>query len=111
MKIVCVPLSREAMLRLDFDSCVEGELLEFIIDDSDFNEIFNAGFFANINSYLGLMIDEYEDESIPFEKLEDAISVFCFFLDEKGLRNESFYKIGELLKLAKEKKTGFFMYF
>lgn len=111
MKNICVPISREAEERLDFNSCVEGDLIELDLETGDFDVIWNSGFFSELNSSLNLVIDDYEDEKIPFDKIDDAIAIFDHFSGNKALGFKGFYRIGELMKIAKEKKTGLFFYF
>lgn len=62
MKTISVPLSLEAMQRLNFDVCVDGDLVELELSQSQFDYCWKIGFFRSLNSHLGLLIDEYEDE-------------------------------------------------
>ena len=69
--------------------------------------------FTDINERCDLLIDSYEDEEIPYEKLDDAIDVV-----KEDLANEmnpvgisGLKTLLEMLELAKKKKTLLAMYF
>lgn len=69
--------------------------------------------FTDISERCDLLIDAYEDEEIPYEKLDDAIDVV-----REDLANETnpdgisgMKTLLEMLELAKKKKTLLAMYF
>lgn len=64
MKKIVVPVSAEAMSRLDFDENIEGDLIELILDKRSFDKLWGLGIFEKLNSSLDICIDDYEDESI-----------------------------------------------
>lgn len=64
MKLISVPLTREAMHRLNYNQCIPGDLEELELDDDVYREIWSTNFFDVINRELDKNIDDYEDESI-----------------------------------------------
>ena len=75
MKVIVVPKNSEAAGRLDLDDNVDGDLHEFKITDEDFNELWRSGLIAALNERLGLMIDEFEDETLHYEGLGMAVDI------------------------------------
>ncbi|HDL8787539.1 TPA: hypothetical protein PXS75_002325, partial [Yersinia enterocolitica] len=49
MKSITVPVSTEAMNRLDFDECIAGDLIEMNLDEPEFEKIWNSGVFDKLN--------------------------------------------------------------
>lgn len=69
MKIICVPLTPEAMLLLDTDTCPDS-LLEIInLTSGEYEKLLESEAIGTINISPGKIIDEYEDEKI--DTLED----------------------------------------
>ena len=64
MKFISVPISQEAMQRLDFDESIEGDLVEVTITDEQFQTLINTGVISQLNQFIGISIDEFEDEKI-----------------------------------------------
>ncbi len=62
MKLISVPLTREAMHRLNYNQCIPGDLEELELDDEVYREIWSTNFFDIINKELDTNIDDYEDE-------------------------------------------------
>jgi len=110
MKSICVPTSSDAMSRLDTDSCIDGDLVEISLDQSDFDELQKSGLIGELNSTLGLLIDEFEDESISNSKLDSAISIYKKYTNKLNLDENKVAKIQDVLELAKTKNTGVFFF-
>jgi hypothetical protein len=108
MKVISVPLSAEAMERLDTDSCVEGDLKELELDSKGYEQLWGSGVFDKLNNCLGVIIDDFEDEMIPYEKLTKAIEVV-----ETSAPKDCDYSepLLCLMKLAQKNHTGIFFYF
>ena len=96
------------MKRLDMDLCIDGDLKELQLDELDYQKLWESGVFDELNNHLGIIIDDYEDEMIPLEKLQEAIKVVERFSHENYNIISSFIV---LLKIALERKTGMFFYF
>jgi len=110
MKSICVPTSSDAMSRLDTDTCIDGDLVEIALDQSDFNELQKSGLLSELNSTLGLMIDEYEDESILNSNLDSAITIYEKYIDKLNLNENKVTRIQDVLELARNKDTGVFFF-
>ncbi len=110
MKSICVPTSAEAMSRLDTDSCIDGDLVEVALDQSDFDELQKSGLIGELNSSLGLMIDEFEDESILNSHMDSAIDIYEKYSSKLNINENKITKIQDLLELAKTKNTGVFFF-
>ncbi|HEM7132967.1 TPA: hypothetical protein U2I51_002439 [Providencia rettgeri] len=110
MKIITVPLSKEAMYRLDYNESVDGDLLELDLNDNQLYLLNKVNLFELINSNLGLNIDDYEDESLQdMSKLENLRDILN---NVSNKDNESIINsILLLVNTALDKKTGVFFYF
>ena len=110
MKIISVPLSLDAMHRLDVDDSLPGDLEEIFLTDEAFRKLSNTGLFEELNSKLGKIIDEHEDESIQDQT---DLTTSLKILENISKKNdiEDLYKINNLIKIAIDKKTGIFFYF
>jgi len=111
MKIISVPLSDDALHRLGCNESESGDLNEIELDDAQFQLLWQSGLFDEFNDKLGVLIDDYEDESVTdIEKLKEA---FCIANAYRGIHSgESvFQTISELVSVAIEKRTGIFFYF
>ena len=111
MKLISVPTTKEAMQRLDTDSCIDGDLIEYKLSEKDFNLLSKKGLFKILNEQLDILIDEYEDESISFEKIDFAIKAMEDFERVEDVSEFDFNDILEIFKKAKEFQTGVFFFF
>ncbi|MHA3736986.1 hypothetical protein ACXR0M_15145 [Pseudomonas sp. Eth.TT006] len=110
MKTISVPLTVEAMNRLDFDECLPGDLEEIDLSEDEFTALLKTNIIENINSTLGIFIDEYEDEKIQgISKLEASLKIFQEAF--KNTKCETIKKIIKLNESAIQKNTGLFFYF
>ncbi|WP_085586514.1 MULTISPECIES: hypothetical protein [unclassified Pseudomonas] len=110
MKVISVPLSLDAMHRLDIDESLPGDLEELSLTEETFRELSNTGLFDKLNSELGKIIDEYEDESIQ-DQGDLAVSLKILEDISNKTYIEELSKISNLIKIAIDKKTGIFFYF
>ena len=108
MKVISVPLSIDAMNRLDIDSCIEGDLQELELKQTDYEQLWDTGIFENLNQSLGINIDDYEDEMIPFESLPNAIKTLENYQQNSG---DIVDKLKSLMEVALSRKTGVFFFF
>ncbi|MFH8133254.1 hypothetical protein ABU178_03535 [Pantoea osteomyelitidis] len=109
MKLITVPVSHEAMKRLDFDECMSDDLLELKLDEADFESLWDSGVFKKINEFVGVNIDVYEDEVLTglsdLAKAKEAVENFS------GNCEEPVKKLSFMLDKAIEFKTGVFFFF
>ncbi len=75
MKVICVPLNKEAEIRLDMDASQDGDLDELILNEETICLLWKSGIIEKLNEGLGLIIDEYEDEVIPHHKISQASEI------------------------------------
>ena len=111
MKIISVPLSVDAMNRLDFNEVQPGDVREIELDRSQYEFAFESGLFDALNDQLGIMIDDYEDESIKdIQKLKLGVEIIGNA--KINIKYAScFDELEQLFKLALEKQTGIFFFF
>lgn len=110
MKLISIPLTVEAMHRLDLDESLPGDAEELELTNEDYSLLSNCGVFDTINSALGKMIDEYEDENI--QGLAD-LNASLDILNET-FHNTQLQAIREIIRLnqlAIKNNTGMFFYF
>jgi len=55
MLTACVPLSADAVRRLDTDSCLPGDLYEVMLSDATVDLLFDSGFLTTLNTRFGLV--------------------------------------------------------
>lgn len=78
-KIIIIPLTLEAVYRLNYNQNIAGDLLEIILDEGEYDELCTLGVFDSINAKLSLNIGDYEDELIfnnKFKNLEEVLNHF-----------------------------------
>ena len=111
MKVITVPLSQEAMNRLDFDENIEGDLLELNVLPKEYEYLKNVGYFFQLNKQLDLMIDEYEVEKILYKYLFKALEITNNLSSDHKENGELWFNLKELINVAIKKRTGVFFFF
>ena len=108
MKLISVPLTREAMHRLNYTQCIPGDLEELELDDDVYREIWSTNFFDVINRELDKNIDDYEDESIcDNNQLNMLLNIISRYIHIHTFFRELYL----LVKLALNSNTGIFFFF
>lgn len=110
MKYISVPVSPEAMARLDTDKCVDGDLIDVTISDEQYNLLVKLGLINFININFNINIDEYEDDRIiGIDSLKQLkINIENTFLPDN---NEIVKALLTQVNNALKYKTGVFFYF
>lgn len=110
MKTISVPTSQDAAQRLDMDEAREGDLVEEILDDDDFERIFASGWVDDVNAELDALIDDYEWEVI---KGSDALArIEDISMRYKAMTgDEVFSRIAGLARKGKEFGTEMNFFF
>lgn len=110
MKTISVPISKDAMYRLDSDECILGDLEELSVSEEEFLALSKTGVFEEFNSTLNKLIDEYEDESIQGQtELETALKILQKLFATTNF--DTLKKIIHLNEMAMKYNTGMFFYF
>ncbi|ENG7682464.1 MULTISPECIES: hypothetical protein [Providencia] len=110
MKTITVPLSKEAMHRLDYNESIDGDLLELELSDNELHILNKVNLFETINYKLGLNIDGYEDESLhDMNKIKNLNEILTSMINKEN--EHIINSILELSNAALNKKTGIFFYF
>ena len=109
-RLIVVPTSKEAEQRLDYDKCTDSDLLEYNLNEKEFDELYDIGFFTELNDKLGLMIDDYESEEILEDKLKNLEDFMECYLG-KNPKNILLRNLNDLFQVAYEKRTGVFFFF
>lgn len=107
---VVVPISKQAEFRLDYDECEDNDLVEYPLSEEKFYKLFDMGFFHQLNAELDLMIDDYEQEEILENKL-DQLKVFMNSFMQQHSDNHILNDLNELFQIAYDKQTGVFFFF
>ncbi len=111
MKYLIVPANQIAMERLDYDSCVDGDLREICLSEQEFKELWGLGILDTFNEKLNIMIDDFEDETI---KGPANLSLARKLTLDSIMEHPNAYVLKKLLsqiELAEELQTGLFFYF
>ena len=114
MKQIIVPLSAEAMKKLDYDQADDNELYVFKLSEQEVNLLFEKNFFDKINEIIDTYIDDYEDEKII--DLRKLIILKNFLQDNlhqvlTDIPLRIYQNILFLTQLAISKQTGLFFFF
>lgn len=110
MKIICTPLTSEAMSLLDTDDCPDALLQSISLSQNEYEKLLESGALIAINSKLGKIIDNYEDEVI--NTIEDLKKALTILEDHRTSRNSSIMKkLIHLNTLAIKNGTGLFFFF
>jgi len=111
MKIISVPMTSDAMNRLDTDSCIKGDLTELELSQAQIDRLWELGLFGALNDEFNLIIDDFEDESIELKHIEKSISIIDDYIQKNNHDDSCLYSIKVLFELANTKKTGVFFFF
>ncbi|BDB19400.1 hypothetical protein cym2001_27650 [Pseudomonas sp. CYM-20-01] len=110
MKVICTPLTLEAMSLLDVDECPEYLLESVILTREEYGQLIESGVLEAINTTLGKIIDDYEDEAIyNVEELTKTLEILNNHLTHENSSTMS--KIIALNTLAIKNRTGLFFFF
>ena len=114
MKQIIVPLSAEAMKKLDYDQADDDELYIVKLSEQEVNLLFEKNFFNRINEIIDTHIDDYEDEEII--DLRKLVILKNFLQDTSNqewvdIPPKIYQNILFLTKLAIAKQTGLFFFF
>ncbi|VEG13944.1 hypothetical protein [Moraxella cuniculi] len=107
---ISIPISMDALNRLNYDICESGDLLEIIIEESEFDSLLKTGLFVEINKKLDVLVGDYEDELIfskDFEVLGKILYDFIFI----NPNNKVLYKLYLIYEIACVLKTGILISF
>ena len=114
MKQIIVPLSAEAMKKLDYDQADDDELYIVKLSEQEVNLLFEKNFFNRINEIIDTYIDDYEYEGII--DIRKLVIVKNFLQDTSNqewadIPPKIYQNILFLTKLAIAKQTGLFFFF
>lgn len=109
--LISVPVTKDAMQRLDYDENLPGDLVEFVLDDCMFKELWRSGIFQKINEKLEVMIDDYESEKIVGRsKLIVLKDIMDYYLNTMN-NSPSIRHLADLTEQAIACDTGIFFFF
>lgn len=114
MKQIIVPLSAEAMKKLDYDQADDDELYIVKLSEQEVDLLFEKNFFNRINEIIDTYIDDYEYEEII--DLRKLVILKNFLQDTSNqewadIPPKIYQNILFLTKLAIAKQTGLFFFF
>ncbi|CNK29115.1 Uncharacterised protein [Yersinia pseudotuberculosis] len=113
MKCISVPTSQEAMSRLDFDKCIDGDVIDLNITDEQYRSLVELGLIRLMNDLFDICIDEFEDEKIVgVDSLTQArLLIENDFHSSENSENEAVNLLLSQVNKATEYETGLFFYF
>lgn len=111
MKCIAVPVTPDAMKRLDYDQCQKGDLVEVIVEEHDYNALWDSGIIERLNNKLDKNIDDYEDENITdLDELRQCRVIISERMNEVP-SSRILEKLYSQVNLAIHYKTGVFFFF
>lgn len=72
---ISIPLSTKGIEEYNYGQENSENIKEYIIDEKDFDKIYDTGVFDEINDKCELLIDVYESEIIQGDSLKIALSI------------------------------------
>lgn len=109
MKSITVPISKEAMKRLDFNECLDGDLVEIKLNESEFDKMWSSGVFEIINDAFEKNIDIYEDEYLV--GIDNLVQAKKLIDKEFHGADQPVQELLLMLDKAIENNTGIFFFF
>lgn len=110
MKVICTPLTLEAMSLLDVDDCPDSLLESVTLTHEEYEQLLQSGALEAINTTLGKIIDDYEDEVIyNLEELNKTLAILNNHLTPGN--SSTIKKLIDLNTLAIKNRTGLFFFF
>lgn len=97
---IAIPIDEQGILDYENDVTKRDRIKSFILPADEYNSLWNCGFFDKLNSELGLMIDDYEEEIIPNCDLEETERIF-----NEYTKNHKCHVFMEALQFAKKCDT------
>lgn len=111
MKTIAVPKIADVKELLDINQCPADQLEELVLPQEQFDKLLSTGLFKEINRICGLMIDDYEDESVSEMVAVQAVIELIQSKQWDDDVNDSMKKIESLFVKAKEYNTSVHFYF
>lgn len=109
-KLVVIPISLEAVNRLNYDLCTDGDLIEILLENSEYNTLYDLGLFDEINKHLSLNLGDYEDEIIFNDKFIELQEILCRFI-KNNPKSPTLIKFNFICNIAFEINTAIFVSF
>ena len=113
-KCITVPKTKEAEEKLNFNTALPGELLEYIFNtNKEFYNLFETSIYDEINQQCNSMIDDFEsDELKSKESLKKCLNILNENIKNSSLENvEVIKKIIILTEEAIKRDTGLYFFF
>lgn len=105
MKIIIVPKDQKAEHDLDYDRAEDSILLVWALSDDEYMDLDAQGVFGWLNRQCGVLIDEYEDQRIPWDKLLVVRETLA------KNANANVVRLSALVNEAITRRTGIWFYF
>lgn len=105
MKTIIVPKDRNAEHNLDYDRADDSVLLVWNLSDDEYMDLDAQGVFGWLNRQCDALIDEYEDERIPWNKLLPVRETLA------KSANVNVIRLSALVNEAITRQTGIWFYF
>ncbi|WP_050309286.1 hypothetical protein [Yersinia pseudotuberculosis] len=101
------------MSRLDFDKCIDGDVIDLNITDEQYRSLVELGLIRLMNDLFDICIDEFEDEKIVgVDSLTQArLLIENDFHSSENSENEAVNLLLSQVNKATEYETGLFFYF
>lgn len=110
MKVISVPINKQAEQLLDFDSCPVELLVEWYLTDKEFGILWRSGVFTGLNDKCDKLIDEFEEEWITEQSdLIQSIELINEVIAKNPIDELS--RLKNLFSKAIECETGVYFYF
>ncbi|PSL26314.1 hypothetical protein [Chitinophaga ginsengisoli] len=108
-RLIEVPKDKEAEYALDYNEATEDQLIRIYLTSPEFIELWNIGFFNELNEMTGAMIDDFEDAKIvEKEDLENILDSDVFNMP---VSNDILDRLKVLFQEALERGTGVYFFF
>lgn len=113
LRWITVPKTKEVEEALEYDKASRDDLLELILKEKDFIELWDAEIFSSINSLCNVIIDDFEEEEITNSLC--IVKVIDFLtkkiLETDGNLNKNLMALRILFQEALGRNTGVYFFF
>lgn len=102
-RFIRVPKDAKAMEDYDYGILKKEQLVEMVLSEEQFHELYDMGIFDSINDKCDIIIDDYEEEILALDKIPTAMEVVCQFMADYS--NKELEELKKIFELAIQYKT------
>lgn len=111
MRLITVPIDKEAEERLYYDQNSEFDVIDVFLNESDYYKLWDSKLFDKINEALDLLIDDYEEETISGKENLEKLHAIIIEYEQVVEDNPLLYTLKSLTEAAIRFDTSVHLFF